>query len=74
MTADLTLVTIDEMWDEIKKRNDAAVLVTLKNVDDQSEVSDTFYDGGKYTCVGLCEGMKEKILKNLIADEEEEAV
>ena len=66
---DLSLVSEDELWEEIKKRNDACVLVTLRTLDNQRESSQIVYAGGKFICMGLAERTKYRILAEIEGDE-----
>lgn len=59
---DLSLVSDDEIWEEISKRNCSAILVTLKQYDDRREGVQVNFCGGKFTCIGLAEHCLTKIL------------
>ena len=63
---DLSLVSMDDIWEELKKRFDACLLVDLKEYDEQREGAQISYHGGKFICIGLAEYAKEKILKDSI--------
>lgn len=58
---DLSLVLEDELWEELKKRYDACVLVTLKTLDGKRESSQVSWHGGKFVCMGLAEVIIERI-------------
>ncbi len=58
---DLSLVLLDEIIEELKKRYDGFVLVSRKMIDDNTEEFAFNFSGGKTLAVGLCECAKEKI-------------
>jgi len=61
---DLSLVLLDEIWEELKKRYDGCILTTLKNRGDGTEEIQINYYGGKFTCIGLAEKTKDRILQS----------
>ena len=66
---DLTFVSLDEIWKEICKRYDGAILTTLKTLDGESEEMGINFHGGKPLCVGLAERTKHKILDSMNNEE-----
>ena len=62
---DLSLVSGDEIWEELKLRYDGVVLSTIKNMDEKSEGIQISFYGGKALCMGLCEHTKDKILEEM---------
>jgi len=69
---DLSLVSEDAMWEEIQKRNTAAILVTLKEYDDKREGVAISYCGGKFTCVGLADHVLNKLTEEIMYGEDME--
>ena len=62
---DLSLILFDDIWEELKKRYDAVVLITYKSLTDiDSDIGISYY-GGKALCAGLSEAAKIKMLKSL---------
>ena len=59
---DLSMVLMDDIWEELKNRFDAILLVDLKNYDDTREGAKISYKGGKFVCMGLADYAKERIL------------
>lgn len=57
----LSLITDEQLWNELSKRNTAAIMVTLKKYDSDREAVHVFYSGGKFTCLGLAEHCHNKI-------------
>ena len=60
--SDLSLVSMDDIWEELKRRFDAILLVDLKSYDEHREGAKISYKGGKFICMGLADYAKEKIL------------
>ena len=60
----LELYSMDDLWEEIKKRSDAAVLIDMKSLDENRESSQISYKGGKFVCMGLIEKAKALILRD----------
>lgn len=69
---DLSLVSEDDIWEEISKRNCAAILVTLKGYDDNREGVQVSFSGGKFTCIGLAQHVLGKISEEAFDGEEQE--
>ena len=63
---DLSLVSMEDIWDELKKRHDAIIMVDMKTLDGERESSQISYKGGQFTCVGLLEKAKAKLLKDML--------
>lgn len=66
----LSLVLEDDLWKELCKRYDTILLVTHKNLDTLRESKQISYHGGKFTCVGLAETAKDKIIRDIEKDED----
>ena len=66
---DLSLVLLDEIVEELKKRYDCFVLVATKLINKDQEETIVDFRGGKHTAVGLLEYAKRRIQ---ITQEEEE--
>lgn len=62
---DLSLVLMDDIWEELKKRYDGIILTIIKSRDNSHEESQVSFSGGKFTCIGLAEHTKDKILEDL---------
>ena len=45
--------TIDELYDELKKRHEAIVLIGFSSLDDRRELFDFRWHGGLVACMGL---------------------
>ena len=65
---DLTLVLEDDLWEEMKKRYDGFIFVTLANLDKHIETIKINYHGGKSTCIGLAELCKERIIEDFLGE------
>lgn len=63
---DLSLVSMDDIWDELKKRNEAVVLIDMKTLDKDRESSQVSYKGGQFTCLGLVEKAKLVLTKSIM--------
>lgn len=50
---DLSFVTVDEMWEEIKKRYDGALFVGCQNINTKQDSTTFFFEGGITHCMGL---------------------
>ncbi len=61
---DLSLVPMEDLWEEIKSRKDAVLLVDMNNVDTLHETCNISYSGGKYTCMGLAKYAMERIFQD----------
>lgn len=62
---DLSLVLDEDLWDELCRRHDGCILVTVQRKTAQQEELHTNYHGGKIHCVGMAEYMKAVLLKEL---------
>ena len=62
---DLSLISEDELLDEIQRRNDCFVFASRKilSVTEKTERKRTFF-GDKDACIGLCSAIIEYILKD----------
>ena len=63
--SDLALVSMEDLWMEICKRHDVAVLIVSKRVTPVIDSMSFKYAGGKATCVGLCEHVKNVMLSEM---------
>ena len=63
---DLSLVPMDDIWEELKKRNDAVVLIDMRNLDKERDSSQISYKGGQFTCLGMVEKAKAHLLKEML--------
>lgn len=66
---DLSLVTFDEIWDELKSRYDLVVVITSKDLDGKNDASEICYSGGKLASIGACEHARDKILRSMDVEE-----
>ena len=64
---DLSLVSMDEIWEELKKRNEAVVLVDMRTLDQERETSQLSYKGGQFVCLGMLEGAKAQLLRDMLS-------
>jgi len=67
---DLSLVLDDELWEEIKKRFDGAILTTVRDINGKHEAIQISFCGGKAQAIGLAERTRDKILSDMRNDEE----
>jgi hypothetical protein len=58
----LDFVTVDEMVNELDKRNKGVVLLLIRDRDNESEMSEGWWRGGALQAIGLIEEQKAKIL------------
>jgi hypothetical protein len=63
---DLSLVSEEDLWEEMKKRHHAAVLVTLKSYDVNREGIMVSYCGGRYACIGMAQYAMAKMMAEAI--------
>jgi len=70
--ADLSLVSIDELIDEVERRNDACIIAYIKTLDSKMEDAQFCYHGGKFTALGLARGMAYKLERDLGMDEKDD--
>ena len=66
----LSLISVDDLWEEIKRRNDAAVLITVKDRGDDTEEHRGFHSGSKFACIGLVTFFREKVIGELFEFED----
>lgn len=59
---DLSLVSFDEISEELKKRFNAFIFHGVKNLTNEEDQFLADYQGGKAHCIGLCEILKTKIM------------
>ena len=59
---DLSLVSADAIWEELKNRYDGVILCTVKNKDNKHEERQLSFSGGKFICIGLAEYSKYKLI------------
>lgn len=62
MAQDLSLVSFDEIWQELCKRYDGLILCYVQNRDNANEVWQINFYGGRFTCIGLAKACEHKIL------------
>lgn len=65
---DLSLVSLDDLWEEFKRRSDAVVLIELKTLDESRESSRISYKGGQFTCLGMIKKAEAKLLADMLSD------
>ncbi len=63
--ADLSFVTMDELWMEIVKRTHHALLVTEEELTSKELGAQIFFHGGKVVGIGLAEFAKYRCLGEL---------
>ena len=69
---DLSLVTLEEITEELKKRYKCFVVITNTSFNKETEMEDVYWDGGCATAVGLCEWAKNHILDGMPKPEKDE--
>jgi len=69
---DLALVPLDDILDELNKRYDACIFAYITSLNKKEEASRFSWHGGKFNCIGLTEALKEKVLDDLRAEEDEQ--
>jgi len=67
----LSFVTMEEMVNEIRKRTSHFVLIVVRDTTEGVDSSDSWYGGGYYAAVGLCELTKAQLVKDYIGDSDE---
>ena len=65
---DLTLVLEDDLWEEMKKRYEGFIFVTLNTLDKSRESIKINYHGGKSICIGLAELCKKRIIEDFLGE------
>ena len=63
--SDLSLVPLQEIWDELRKRYDAVVLLDLIDMDKDREARGLNYNGSLYACLGLVKYAEAAILADI---------
>ncbi len=59
---DLELISYDELKNELCSRYDSVLFVGQKTI--KADYIDYHYSGGKTTCMGLCDLIKNQIIKD----------
>lgn len=57
----LSLVSTEDLWNEMCGRFDACLFIYQNNLDRKDEESQFWFKGGKYTCLGLVIAAKVSI-------------
>lgn len=70
--SELSLVSEDDLWAEIQKRNCTAIMVTLKTYDSEREACGVYYWGSRFTCRGLAEHLIDTLAMDTFCDDEME--
>ena len=72
---DLTLVSEEDLIQELFSRNDHSVFMAIKITKETTEASDIInlrrWKGNTYTCVGLCDSLSKSILNEYESKEKE---
>jgi hypothetical protein len=71
---DLSLASVDELWDELNKRFDAYVYAYIQTLTAKQEVSRVCYHGGKFVSLGLTEEIRRKIINDLNKEDKAEEI
>lgn len=66
---ELELASIDQIFEELKKRYKAVLLYTLFDPDNRSEGDQIFYAGGMYNCVGMAKVAEQRLTERLMVDD-----
>ena len=61
---DLSLVSIEELVDELNKRTDANIFAYLQRTSDKLDDFRFFYHGGSFVSIGLCEALKGVLIRD----------
>lgn len=61
---DLSLIPVEDLIDEIMKRNDDVILYRAQKCDNESLDMHPSFKGNYFTCIGLCEKMKQLLLED----------
>ena len=62
---DLSLVLLDDIYQELCNRFDSFILCYVNNRGDKTEEVQINFKGGKLACIGLAEHCKDKILADM---------
>ena len=65
---DLALVTTEELWEEIKKRHEGCVLLTVVRRTAVEESRETFWHGGLTRCIGLLRLAEARLTQTTLED------
>lgn len=60
---DLELATLEDLWGEIRRRCDGAILGVVFKRSDGVEDSSLFFEGGLYQALGLCATIHDRLLE-----------
>ncbi len=72
---DLSLVSFDEIWEELCKRYSGLILCWVNEGEiNKTEAFQLNYHGGKFTAIGLADALRHKILHDAISGVHEENV
>ena len=63
---DMTFITDDELWEELRNRSDAAIYAFVRHDRIKLESSGMNYKGGKFIALGLAEALANQ-LKEIIS-------
>lgn len=72
MSSDLSLVTNDEMWEELKRRHDGVVLIMHRDINKHQTDTLYWFSGGKHLCLGLVRSVEHALRHDLLTPQEEE--
>jgi len=67
--SDLSLVPLEDIWNELRNRYEAIVLLTVKDMDKHREARTMNSDGGRYACLGLVTYAQDRILDDIAKDD-----
>lgn len=67
---DLSLVPMEEIWDEIKRRSDTVIMVELKSLDSEREAAQIAFKGGRYACLGLLQYASSRLIMESLHGEQ----
>jgi len=70
---DLSLVSFDDIWEELKNRYEVVVVLTIKNIDRNREARSMNSAGGRYSCLGLVAYAQDRILYDIERDDTDDA-
>lgn len=69
--SDLSLISSDELWEEICRRNTVVVMATLKEYDDKREAVQVSFSGGKFSGIGLATHLLDVIKEEALHPDSE---
>ena len=64
MMADLALVSLDDLLEELFKRHDSCVLMTLQNINGEEERLRFYHKGSKVVALGLCDIIQGALIED----------